>query len=122
MAAWSSDRRRYVGSELIGQAIPRSNISGRASRPPGAGYDAGASSGANLGPTSEKLLDRDRRDAERVKAANGATELAADAVTASGSGLDPDISPAYALLQVERVAKARNSPKTRLTPLGRRAY
>ncbi|KTR52438.1 potassium-transporting ATPase subunit KdpC [Curtobacterium oceanosedimentum] len=104
---------KVVGSSLIGQSF-----SGKGadrwfqSRPSAAGedgYDANASSGSNLGPNNPDLLKSIEERRAAVAKADGvsAAEVPADAVTASGSGLDPDISPEYALQQVSRVAEAR---------------
>ena len=100
-----------VGSSLIGQSFP--DAAGAASpewfqsRPSATGYDGGASSGSNLGPGNVDLLAAlaDRRAA--IESLDGARDIPADALTASASGLDPHISPEYALLQVPRVAEAR---------------
>lgn len=104
---------KVVGSALIGQSF--TDKKGNAlpqwfqSRPSAAGdgYDGGASSGSNLGPNNPDLLKaiEDRKAA--ITKDDGAGAIPADAVTASGSGLDPHISEAYALLQVDRVANAR---------------
>ncbi|MBT1667852.1 K(+)-transporting ATPase subunit C [Curtobacterium flaccumfaciens pv. flaccumfaciens] len=103
---------KVVGSSLIGQSFTGKQADRWfQSRPSvaGDGYDAGASSGSNLGPNNADLLKavEERRAALAKADGVSAAQVPADAVTASGSGLDPDISPAYASQQVARVASAR---------------
>jgi K+-transporting ATPase ATPase C chain len=99
-----------VGSALIGQAFAQPGYLHPRPSAAGTGYDASASSGSNMGPLNATLATRVKTDADALRAQNPGAAIPADAVTTSASGLDPDVSPAYARFQAPRIAQARGVP------------
>jgi potassium-transporting ATPase KdpC subunit len=120
---------KVIGSALIGQPFADNKyFHGRpsattapdpkdASKTVEAPYNAAASAGSNLGPTSKSLAERIKGDVDALKKENPAQAVPVDLVTTSGSGLDPDISPEAARFQTPRVAKARGLPEERVRAL-----
>jgi K+-transporting ATPase ATPase C chain len=102
------DKGQVIGSALLAQPFAKDEyLHPRPSAAGMNGYDPTSSGGSNYGPLQADLLKRVKGDAAALRASTGHQEIPDDAITTSGSGLDPDISPAYAELQVDRIAKAR---------------
>jgi K+-transporting ATPase ATPase C chain len=99
---------QIVGSKLIGQRFSSDKYFHSRPSFAGAGYDAASSSPSNLGPTNQQLIERVKQDIAKLHQENPSAAIPADLVTSSGSGLDPDISPAAAEFQIPRIARTRN--------------
>jgi len=108
---------KVIGSELIGQQFASDKYFHGRPSVAGNGYDAANSSGSNFSPTAKKLKDRIAADAAKLRAENPSMPVPDDLVTASASGLDPDITPTGALFQVPRIAKARSLPELQIQAL-----
>jgi K+-transporting ATPase ATPase C chain len=100
---------KIVGSALIAQGFTKDEYLHPRPSAAGNGYDATSSGGSNYGPLNPDLAKRIKGDAAALRASTGHPEIPDDAITTSASGLDPDISPAYAFLQADRIAKARGA-------------
>lgn len=108
---------KVIGSAIVGQAFVSDRYFQTRPSAAGKGYDGMASSGSNLGPTARALADRVRRDVEKRRAEGVTGAIPDDLVTASGSGLDPDLSPGAAMLQAPRIARVRNLPESAVRQL-----
>ena len=110
---------KLIGSRIIGQAFtgPGYFHSRPSAAGTGNGYDPTSSSGSNLGPTSKVLLDRVNGDVQKLHAENPGSPIPVDLVTTSGSGLDPDVSPAAAEFQISRVARERRASEAEIRSL-----
>src|SRR6266403_324995 len=98
---------KIIGSRIIGQSFTAPGYFHSRPSSAGAGYDPTSSSGSNLGPTNKLLIERVKSDVQKLQSENPNVPIPVDLVTASGSGLDPDISPAAAEFQIPRVAHSR---------------
>jgi potassium-transporting ATPase KdpC subunit len=110
---------KLIGSRIIGQAFTGPGYFHSRLSSAGNGYDPTASNGSQLGPTNHQLVDRVKADVATLQAENPGTPVPIDLVTSSGSGLDPDITPAAAEFQIPRVARQRALSEDRVRELVR---
>jgi potassium-transporting ATPase KdpC subunit len=108
---------QVVGSQRLGQTFSAPGYFHSRPSAAGTGYDASQSGPSNLGPTNHQLIDRVKGDVEKLQAENPGVPVPVDLVTSSGSGLDPEISPAAAEFQVPRIARERGIPEAEVRSL-----